>query len=259
MRIKKDALTVEKERLARDEQRFLQKRAEKKDSALNRFLAEKVPEKLQATLDAAFAKAFAFVFEKGTSVIELSYNKEEKEKQFKIDEYTAQVRGDKKSLRSFSQKAGSSGAVNLALSGAAGIGLGILGIGLPDIALFTSLMLKSIYEIALSYGYEYESENEKKFILRIISGAVSYGEALATIDAELNAYIDGSAEYIGEGMDALINQAASGLSKELLYMKFLQGIPIVGVVGGAYDAVYMKSITEYAKLKYRRRFFKGRK
>ena len=44
------------------------------------------------------------------------------------------------------------------------------------------------------------------------------------------------------------------MSKELLYMKFLQGIPVVGAVGGAYDVVYLKQITEYANLKYERRF-----
>ena len=37
-------------------------------------------------------------------------------------------------------------------------------------------------------------------------------------------------------------------------MKFLQGFPVVGAVGGAYDVIYMKQITEYAKLKYKRRF-----
>lgn len=37
-------------------------------------------------------------------------------------------------------------------------------------------------------------------------------------------------------------------------MKFLQGIPVVGAVGGIYDAVYMKRITEYANLKYKKRF-----
>ena len=44
------------------------------------------------------------------------------------------------------------------------------------------------------------------------------------------------------------------MSGELLYMKFLQGIPIVGAVGGAYDFVYMKQINEYAKIKYHKRF-----
>lgn len=46
---------------------------------------------------------------------------------------------------------------------------------------------------------------------------------------------------------------------QILYMKFLQGIPVVGAVGGAYDAVYMKRITEYAELKYRHRYLAGRK
>ena len=42
-------------------------------------------------------------------------------------------------------------------------------------------------------------------------------------------------------------------------MKFLQGIPIVGVVGGAADAVYMKQILEYANIKYKHRFLLKRK
>ena len=56
-----------------------------------------------------------------------------------------------------------------------------------------------------------------------------------------------------------IEKAASGLSKELLHMKFLQGIPVVRAVGGIYDAVYMKQITEYANLKYKKRFLMKKK
>ena len=37
-------------------------------------------------------------------------------------------------------------------------------------------------------------------------------------------------------------------------MKFLQGIPVVGAMGGAYDVVYMKQISEYAGIKYQKRF-----
>jgi hypothetical protein len=56
-------------------------------------------------------------------------------------------------------------------------------------------------------------------------------------------------------VEEAIKSAAGCLSKELLYMKFLQGIPVVGAIGGAYDAIYMKQIMEYAELKYRRRFY----
>ena len=51
-----------------------------------------------------------------------------------------------KSLRSFSKKARDTGTKNLLLSGVAGIGLGVLGLGLPDIPVFTGLILKNIYE-----------------------------------------------------------------------------------------------------------------
>lgn len=56
-----------------------------------------------------------------------------------------------------------------------------------------------------------------------------------------------------------IARTSGMLSKELLYMKFLQGIPVVGVVGGAYDIVYMKQICEYTKIKYQKRFLLGHK
>lgn len=40
----------------------------------------------------------------------------------------------------------------------------------------------------------------------------------------------------------------------MLYLKFIQGIPVVGVAGGISDVIYQKKITDYAVLKYKRRF-----
>ena len=56
--------------------------------------------------------------------------------------------------------------------------MGVLGIGLPDIPVFTGMILKNIYETALHYGYSYESREEKYFILLLIQGAISYAETL---------------------------------------------------------------------------------
>ena len=66
------------------------------------------------------------------------------------------------------------------MSGAAGIGMGILGVGISDIPVFTGMILKSIYEIAMHYGYSYETEEEQHFILLLIQGAVSQGEEMFT-------------------------------------------------------------------------------
>ena len=256
--MKKSNLTpLEKEwgRVVNQELAYLSKRTEKSESKLNQLLEKKVPAGLQNTLDKAFSKAFRLVFEKGTGVIEKTYNKEEMRKNYQVNAYAAKVHGDKKSLKVFSGKAKGAGAGNLLMSGAAGIGLGVLGIGLPDIALFTGLMLKGVYEIALNYGFDYEDEEEKKFILLLIRGALSYGNELQSINEELNFYMDYGAYAKARSAEEAICAAAGCLSKELLYMKFLQGIPVVGAVGGAYDAIYMKQIMEYAELKYRRRFY----
>lgn len=256
--MKKESLTpLEKEwgKVVNQELAFLQKREEKTDSRLNQLLEKKIPAGLQNTLDSAFGKAFRLVFEKGTGVIEKTYRKEEMKKAYQINEYAAKVHGNKKALKVFSRKAAGAGTGNLLMSGAAGVGLGVLGVGLPDIALFTGLMLKGMYEIALNYGFDYEDEEEKKFILLLIRGALSYGKELQSINEELNFYMDYGAYAKARTVEKSIDAAAGCLSKELLYMKFLQGIPVVGAIGGAYDAIYMKQVMEYTELKYRRRFY----
>ena len=251
---KKTPYQKEWEKFIKKENKYLEKQLNKKESFLNQKLEEKVPEKLQGTLDTAFAKAFHLIFEKGTAVIEKTYRKEEIEKQYQINEFTNEIKQDKKSLRSFSKNAKGSGTKNLVVSGAAGIGMGILGVGLPDIPVFTAMILKSIYEIAMHYGYSYETEEEQYFILLLIQGAVTHGEDMLVIDKEINQYISSSIWLQEKTKEEMIHQTAGCLSKELLYMKFLQGIPVVGAVGGAYDVVYLKQITEYANLKYERRF-----
>lgn len=256
---RKTPIEAEIAKLEKQEQRFLEKRKDKKDSLLNQKLEEKVPEGMQDKLDTAFAKAFELVFKKGTGVIEMTYNKEGRENKFIEKDQAAAEKNNRKSLKAFSKDADKMGAINLLLSGATGIGMGIVGIGLPDIPVFTGMMLKQIYETALNYGFEYESDEEKYFVMMLIQGSVSYGDTLEAIDTQINQYIETETvpDYID--MDKLIKQTAGCLSKELLYMKFLQGIPVVGAVGGAYDAIYMKRIAEYSELKYRKRFYEKKR
>lgn len=259
MRTKQTALEKEWLKVEKQEQKYIQNRMEKQDSKLNQLLEKKVPEGLQQTLNTAFAKAFSVVFEKGTGVIEKTYKRDKLELDFQVNEYVAQIRADRKSLKTFSKKATVAGNVNLVLSGVSGVGLGVLGIGIPDIVLFTGLMLKSIYEIALNYGYDYRSRNEKLFTLLLIRGAVSYGEELQQINEEINHYLETGNYHTYISLEDSINATAACLSKELLYMKFLQGIPIIGAAGGAYDVIYMKLVVKYAEMKYRRRFYLKRK
>ena len=256
---RKTPLEAEIAKLEKQEQRFLEKRRDKKDSFLNQKLEEVVPEGMQEKLDTAFAKAFETVFNKGTGVIEKTYNKENKEISYMSKEMTSRIKKNRKSLKAFSKEAGKTGKINLAVSSVTGIGMGIIGVGLPDIPVFTGMILKQLYETALNYGFKYDTDEEKYFIMMLIQGSVSYGDTLEAIDAQINKYIETEEipDYVD--MDKLIQQTAGCLSKELLYMKFLQGIPVVGAVGGAYDAIYMKRIAEYSEMKYRRRFYEKKR
>lgn len=246
--------------LEKRERRYIKKQKEEKASVFREKISEKIPDKLESTLNTAFRKAFELVFEKGTGVIEKTYDKKKHEQSFQVNAYAAGLRRNRKSAKAFSKQAGASRAKNLLISGVEGVGLGVLGIGIPDIPLFTAVILKSIYEIALSYGISYESEEEQCFILKIIEAAFLHGERLEQADRELNEWktsIEGCMEGMKPDKKEQISRTSDVLAQALLYMKFIQGIPVAGIVGGLADTIYLKKIMDYADLKYKRRFLRG--
>ena len=84
--------------LEKREMRFLERQQEEKASKVTQKIAEKVPEKLERTLKAAFNKAFEVVFEKGTGLIEKTYDKERQKQSFQVNEYTARILKNRKSV-----------------------------------------------------------------------------------------------------------------------------------------------------------------
>ncbi len=236
------------------EKKYIDERAKRGEGRLNAFLQTKVPEKLRATLDTGFAKAFELIFAKGTGIIEKSYNRRDIERSSRVRRIIAQNNPTERALRDASRGSAAHKTQNTVLSGISGIGMGLIGVGIPDIPVFTAMLLKSLYEISLGYGYDYDDMAEKYFILLLIGAALRYGDELRAADERVNYSIEHGAEPDAETMKTEVRIAAEGLSGELLYMKFLQGIPIVGAVGGAYDPIYIDRITRYADMKYKRRF-----
>lgn len=254
----KQSLSHEWIELLAREKRFLTAHATKQVSKPNLFLADKIPSTLQNTLDEAFASAFTLIFDQGLDIIEKTCNKDAIQKEYRIKHHRDLAQQDQRSLHTFAETGNKVGKKNLTTSGTIGIGMGVLGMGIPDIPIFTTFILKSIYEIALNYGFQYESPKERAFILMLIQAAVSNGEPLTEIDAKINDFI--ATGKLPKDFDRTeqIKATSKALSKELLYMKFLQGVPIVGAIGGAYDVIYLKQINEYANYKYQRRFLRGR-
>ncbi len=236
------------------EQAFFKKPTGKNSAKINALLADKVPQNLQGTIKMAFAKSFNTIFEKGTLVIEKSFNRDEIELKHKVNSYALNIKPDNKRIKAFENEAFKAQSVNVLLSGAKGVGMGLLGIGLPDIPVFIGMVLKGIYEIALQYGYDYKSEEDRFFILNIITISLMEKERAMQKNEELNAFIISKTLPQNYDRQELIHEVSDVLSTELLCMKFLQGVPIVGAVGGVFDAFFTKRILDFAKIQYNKKF-----
>lgn len=206
---------------------------------LDSLLSKYIPDTLEQTLDTAYREAFRLIFSKGTAIISKTF--------------------DEKKLRS----SGSSDAAvqrqwaqDMLLTGVEGTGLGLLGVGLPDIAVFTGMLLRGVYQCAASNGFKYTSKTEQYFILHLIEAALARGTKAEEHSSELDSLmqkIDAEGFDFYGSMNEQIEKTAKALSDETLYLKFVQTIPIIGVAGGLSNPIYMNRIRNYAEVKYKKR------
>jgi hypothetical protein len=267
---KKQVLTKQLKEIERQEDKILYKKENTfmkdkimKDSIISEKLIpianklqNKIPAKLINTLDAAFYKGFCLVFEKGNGYIEKTYNKDKKQLEYDLNNYAIDKKLNKKHIKKLDKPSNYSNAINSSIAVLEGGVLGLLGIGIPDIPLLIAVIVRTVNEIALSYGFNYESEEEKTYLLSIICGAVTKGDVQREFDQRINS--------LGMAMDTNIEiktqvqeemkVTAGILSEALLTAKFIQGIPIVGIVGGVVNHNIISKIAKYAKLKYKKRY-----
>ena len=238
----------------RQEQKFLRKYDQAPENSLGQMLEDLAPQKLIETVHMAFVKAFGVVFEKGDAMIAKAGKQELRQEKFQLNQFAAQLREDKRSLRAFAKEADRAGRGNVWLSGAAGVGMGLFGVALPDVPLFTAVLLKCVYETGESFGFGHESEAERLYVLRVMEAALSWGDGLRRRGAELDAFAQTEIWPAGNDLERQVQATARRLSETLVGSKFLQNIPVVGALGGAEDALCMERVRRYAAIKYRKRF-----
>lgn len=254
---------IEKElnKIERREQKLLYyAEKHKTDPAWKTELEKRIPEKVMGGLQKAFSKAFYLIFEKGAAVIEKTYDKSSIEKDFQINDFAVDVKGRRKEIGHIHSSAFKSNTINTLATTIEGIGLGILGIGLPDIVLWAGILLRGVYETALKYGFDYETPEEKLFILKMIETSMASGEEWTDLNAEIENYIVQDAFVVPDDneLKEQIERTSAAFATEMLVTKFIQGIPVVGVLGGATNPVYYQKIIQYVQLKYRKRYLMGK-
>ena len=255
----KRVILNQKKKLMKMEDKILNKKEniyiKNKISPIKEKLEEKIPVKMMDTFQKAFEKGFYYVFEKGTIIIEKSYNSEKLKNEADINEYILSKQINNKNLNRIDKKVKKGAFINKGITTVEGIGLGVLGIGLPDIPVFIGIILKTVYEICLNYGFNYDSEEEKAFILNIIC-------ASANKTAERIIYSN-EADKIGYNIDnnfdnkvdinKMIEVTSRNLSENIILSKVIQGVPIIGIYGGISNYILIRDISEMASIKYKKR------
>ena len=252
---KEKAICKELLRIEKEESNLAQATRKTKPASWKQELENRIPEKVYTGLEAAFAKGFSLVFQQGRGLIEKTYSKSDLEAEYAIRDFAVQRKGGRKELRRLQAGARQGSLRNLAMTTVEGIGLGALGIGMPDIVLFLGTLLKGVYETSLAYGFPYDTPQEQMWILKMLSTSLSFGDAWSEGNVQVEEMIAlETVDITQEDLNQQIKRTASVFAVDMLLLKFIQGLPVVGILGGAANPVYYHKVMKYVQLKYRKRY-----
>jgi len=242
------------------EMKFLRYRPDSRSDSDVGFIRSKVPAKMLSVLESAFEKGFMYIFDKGTPLIERSGNLIGIKEKSAYHHTVIKRRISREAIRNFDVSAGNKSWTNKGISTVEGAALGVFGIGLPDIPVFLGMIFKSIYETAATYGFNYTSPEERAYILALIRLASSKGSA-RIMESE-NCDRIGELIDAGQGAELVptledIKNTSNMLASSMLVAKFIQGITLIGTVGGGFNYYWIHRITKIARLKYKKRMLQG--
>jgi hypothetical protein len=215
---------------------------------------EIIPAGLEETLKSAFIKAFELVFNKGTEIIEKSFDKEKINLEYETSKFMLDYKESKENIEKIDKYPKKTNFINNLVTTSVGTGMGIIGMGIPDIPIFVATMLRGIYQISLSYGYEYSYDVEKVYILRIIRIALAKS---AKEKKEYNDELKNKGTY-QTSLEEEIRKTAEVMANALLIEKFIQGIPVVGAIGGLTNNSVYRKVSNFSMIKYKKRYLKDK-
>ena len=93
--------------------------------------------------------------------------------------------------------------------------------------------------------------------MKMMYASLQTGEAALEADKQVEEALSGCEEVTEEMLQTQIKLTASAFAMDMLLLKFVQGIPVVGILGGAANPVYYRKILRYVQLKYRKRYLNG--
>lgn len=91
--------------------------------------------------------------------------------------------------------------------------------------------------------------------MKMMCTALSTGENWSAGDAEVEQMMEYETPEVSEAeFDRQIKRTSQVFAMDMLLLKFVQGLPVVGILGGAANPVYYHKIMHYVEVKYRKRY-----
>lgn len=88
----------------------------------------------------------------------------------------------------------------------------------------------------------------------MMAASLSTGDERKQLSQEITALDASDAAVTEEEFQQQMQYTAAVFAMDMLLLKFIQGLPVVGVVGGAANPVYYRKIMKYVQLQYRKRY-----
>jgi hypothetical protein len=89
----------------------------------------------------------------------------------------------------------------------------------------------------------------------MMAASLASGDEIFTRNADLDSLMKQIGKEITEEKLATQMEDTAGVfAMDMLVLKFIQGLPIVGVLGGAANPLYYHKIMNYVQMQYQKRF-----
>lgn len=248
----------EKEQKLLFEDPFWKKAVSKTTGSVKAKIEDKIPEKLEDTLNKAFTAAFKMVFQEGKVLIKKTYNEETLKSEYADKRVGVQTKGDRSLIKKLRRPAEKRYFKSLGVAATEGVGLGLLGIGLPDIPILIGNMIRTCTVSAQSHGLDTDRKDEQVYMLMMIRLAAMPVEERAAVNRQLEILGDAidSGKELFLDLEAEMKETSERLSMTLLFSRFVMGLPVVGVAGGLYNPVIVSQLHQLAEVKYEARLLK---
>lgn len=239
-------------RQLRAEHRWQRQALNRTPGRLQRELESRVPEAVRKSLTGAFRASLTAALD-GESLLRRTVSRPAVEKRRARTDALLRSPGRFGGVRDPAK-----GVVRTAAAAAAvrSAGLGLLGIGLPDIPVFTALLLRNMGQIAHGYGCGTGTRRDRLLWLRILDAALTDGPDYPRRAQRAAQALAGEPDDPA-CLPELTGRVAEGLCARLLAAKFLQGIPLAGAAGSLADSRLTASLLDYTALCCNRQYLLG--